>query len=107
MASQGSSTPSPKGQRSYQGSQFTSVEFTQVLKDAAIQIGMDGKGRWMDNVFIEPLWRSITYECVHLHAFKAESELRVGLLRWIGHYNTARPHSALGGRTPEQVHFQT
>ena len=53
-----------------QGSQFTSLEFTQTLKDAGVQISMDGKGRWMDNVFIERLWRSLKYECVYLHDFR-------------------------------------
>ena len=82
-----------------QGSQFTSVAFTRVLKDACVQISMDGKGRWMDNVFIERLWRSLKYECVYLHAFETGLALPAGLVRWIGHYNTHRPHSALAGRT--------
>jgi putative transposase len=90
-----------------QGSQFTSHEFTQALKDADIQISMDGKGRWMDNVFIERLWRSLKYECVYLYAFETASELRAGLLRWIGHYNTKRPHSTLAGRTPDELYHQS
>lgn len=61
---------------------------------------MDGRGRWMANVFIERLWRSLKYECVYLHAFEAGSELRAGLAKWIGYYNTNRPHSALAGATP-------
>jgi putative transposase len=88
-----------------QGSQFTSLAFTQVLADAGIRISMDGRGRWMDNVFIERLWRSMKYECVYLHAFETGLALHAGLLRWIGHYNTGRPHSALAGRTPEEVYF--
>jgi putative transposase len=87
-----------------QGSQFTSLPFTQMLRDAGIQISMDGRGRWMDNVFIERLWRSLKYESVYLHVFETGLELHAGLLRWIGHYNTRRPHSSLGGRTPDEVY---
>jgi putative transposase len=58
----------------------------------------------MDNVFIERLWRSLKYECVYLHAFETGSELRAGLLRWIGYYNTLRPHSALDGLTPDEAY---
>ena len=87
-----------------QGSQFTSLRFTDVLKDANVSISMDGRGRWMDNVFIERLWRSLKYECIYLHAFETGSELRVGLTRWIGYYNTRRPHSALAGRTPDEAY---
>jgi putative transposase len=64
-----------------QGSQFTSSEFTDVLRAAEVRISMDGRGRWMDNVFIERLWRSLKYECIYLHAFETGSELRAGLLR--------------------------
>ena len=87
-----------------QGSQFTSSEFTDVLRAAEVRISMDGRGRWVDNVFIERLWRSLKYECVYLHAFETGSELRAGLLRWIGYYNTGRPHSTLGGRTPDEAY---
>ena len=87
-----------------QGSQFTSFAFTAVLKDAEIRISMDGRGRWMDNVFIERLWRSMKYECVYLHAFETGSELRVGLTRWIGYYNADRPHSGLAGQTPDEAY---
>jgi len=89
-----------------QGSQFTSPRFTQVLKDADVRISMDGRGRWMDNVFIERLWRSIKYECVYLHAFESGSELRQGLARWVSYYNTDRPHSALAGQTPDERYHQ-
>ncbi len=65
---------------------------------------MDGRGRWMDNVFIERLWRSLKYECVYLHAFENGSELRVGLGRWINYYNTVRPHSTHGGKTPDEAY---
>jgi putative transposase len=87
-----------------QGSQFTSQEFTTVLRAADVRISMDGRGRWMDNVFIERLWRSLKYECVYLHAFESGSELRAGLARWIGYYNTRRPHSALAERTPDEAY---
>ena len=87
-----------------QGSQFTSAEFTDVLRAADVRISMDGRGRWMDNVFIERLWRSLKYECVYLHAFETGPELRAGLLRWIGYYNTRRPHSTLCGRTPDEAY---
>jgi putative transposase len=87
-----------------QGSQFTSPQFTEVLIGAEVRISMDGRGRWMDNVFIERLWRSLKYECVYLHAFETGSELRAGLTGWIGYYNTSRPHSALGGLTPDEAY---
>ncbi len=87
-----------------QGSQFTSPRFTEVLTDAGVRVSMDGRGRWMDNVFIERLWRSLKYECIYLHAFETGSEARAGIGKWITYYNTARPHSALGGRTPVEVH---
>jgi putative transposase len=87
-----------------QGSQFSSFAFTAVLKDAEVRISMDGRGRWMDNVFIERLWRSLKYECVYLHAFETGSELRVGLTRWIGYYNADRPHSGLAGLTPNEAY---
>jgi putative transposase len=87
-----------------QGSQFTSPQFTKVLRDAEIRISMDGKGRWMDNVFIERLWRSLKYECVYLHAFETGSELRGGLTQWVGYYNAKRPHSSLDGRTPDEAY---
>jgi putative transposase len=87
-----------------QGSQFTSLRFTEVLIGAGIQVSMDGRGRWMDNVFIERLWRSLKYECVYMNAFETRSEARAGLGRWIEYYNAERPHSALGGRTPAEAH---
>jgi putative transposase len=87
-----------------QGSQFTSPRFTGLLQQAGVRISMDGRGRWMDNVFIERLWRSLKYECVYLHAFETGSELRAGLSKWIGYYNAGRPHSALEGRTPDEAY---
>ena len=87
-----------------QGSQFTSPRFTSLLQQAGVRISMDGRGRWMDNVFIERLWRSLKYECVYLHAFETGSELRAGLTRWISYYNGQRPHSALAGQTPDEAY---
>jgi putative transposase len=87
-----------------QGSQFTSPRFVEVLTAAGVRVSMDGRGRWMDNIFIERLWRSVKYECVYLHAFETGSEARAGLGRWIAYYNADRPHSALGGRTPAEAH---
>ena len=89
-----------------QGSQFTSPRFTDVLRDAGVRISMDGRGRWMDNVFIERLWRSMKYECIYLHAFETGSELRAGLAKWFGHYNAHRPHSALAGRTHAEAYYE-
>lgn len=86
------------------GSQFTSPRFTQVLLDAGVRVSMDGRGRWIDKVFIERLWRSMKYECIYLNAFETGSEARAGIGRWITYYNRARPHTALRGRTPEEVH---
>ena len=78
--------------------------FTNTLKDADIRISMDGRCRWMDNVFIERLWRSLKYECVFLNAFETGSEARSGIGCWIAYYNADRPHSAFGGRTPHEVY---
>ena len=80
-----------------QGSQFTSPRLTEVLIEAGARISMDGRGRWMDNVFIERLWRSLKYECIYLHAFETGSETHSGIGRWVTYYNGSRPHSALGG----------
>ena len=87
-----------------QGSQFTSFAFTTTLSEAGIRISMDGRGRWMDNVFIERLWRSLKYECVFLNAFETGSEALAGIARWIGYYNADRPHSSFAGRTPDEVY---
>lgn len=87
-----------------QGSQFTSPRFVDVLVDAGVQVSMDGKGRWMDNVFIERLWRSLKYECIYIHAFETGTDLRHGLGTWISYYNADRPHSALGGATPNEAY---
>jgi len=89
-----------------QGSQFTSDAFTRVLKDHGIAISMDGKGRWMDNVFVERLWRNVKYEDLYLHAYETPTELRAGLARYFDFYNTRRRHSALDRRTPDAVYLE-
>ena len=89
-----------------QGSQFTSFEFTNVLKEAEIKISMDGRGRWMDNVFIERLWRSLKYECIYLNAFETGSEVRQAIDKWMTFYNDKRPHSTFAGHTPDEVYNQ-
>lgn len=88
-----------------QGCQFTSFEFTQVLKDAGVKISMDSKGRWMDNIMIERLWRSLKYECIYLHAFETGSETREGINKWIRRYNEERPHSSLDDKTPKEAYW--
>ena len=87
-----------------QGSQFTSGDFTDVLQEAGIRISMDGKGRWMDNVFIERLWRSLKYECVYLSEFATGSQARTGIGLWMDFYDRRRPHSALNDRTPQEAY---
>ena len=87
-----------------QGSQFTSVAFLTALQDAKIAISMDGKGAWRDNVFVERLWRTITDEEVYLRASRSVSEARRGLDRSVAFYNRRRPHSSLGGQTPDQAY---
>ena len=87
-----------------QGSQFTSVAFLTALQDAKIAISMDGKGAWRDNVFVERLWRTITDEEVYLRAYRRVSEARRGLDRSVAFYNRRRPHSSLGGQTPDQAY---
>jgi putative transposase len=89
-----------------QGSQFTSTSFTQELRDAGVQISMDSKGRWMDNIMIERLWRSLKYECIYLHAFETGSEVKKGIDKWMRQYNEERPHSSLDDRTPDEAYWK-
>jgi putative transposase len=89
-----------------QGSQFTSFAFTNILRENGIRISMDGRGRWLDNVFVERLWRSLKYENVYLHAYETGSEARAGIGRWIDFYNRLRPHSSLGGFPPDWCYEQ-
>jgi putative transposase len=88
-----------------QGSQFTSLEFTQLLKDHGIAISMDGKGCWRDNVFVERLWKSIKYEEVYLHAYESVSAAKSAIGRYLKFYNSRRPHSTLDGKTPDAFYF--
>ena len=87
-----------------QGSQFTSFEWMNALKDADVKISMDGKGRWIDNRMIERLWRSLKYECIYLNAFETGSETRAGIEKWIAYYNAERPHSTHGILTPDEAY---
>jgi len=86
-----------------QGSQFTSAAFTGTLFAAGIAISMDGRGRWMDNVFIERLWRSLKHEDIYLKGYADGREAKAGIGQWIAFYNSQRPHAALGHRTPMAV----
>jgi putative transposase len=88
-----------------QGSQFTSLAFTDVLLKAGIAISMDGRGSWRDNVFVERLWRSIKYEEVYLRAYDTVSEARASIDRYLAFYNGRRPHSSLDRQTPDQAYF--
>jgi putative transposase len=94
----------PEMMNTDQGSQFTSEEWTGELNRLGIAISMDGKGRWMDNVFIERLWRSVKYEEIYLKEHSSLPVLEAGLSEWFNRYNTWRPHQALGNQTPHQVH---
>ena len=89
-----------------QGAQFTSEAFTDVLKDQKIAISMDGKGRWVDNVFVERLWRSVKYEDVYLRAYETPAALRAGLEKYFRFYNARRRHTGLDRRTPDAVYFE-
>ena len=90
-----------------QGSQFTGTAFTGVLKRKEIQISMDGRGRWMDNVFIERLWRSVKYEEVYLKAYEDARQARSGLGKYFAFYNSQRRHQGLDRQTPDQVYFHS
>ena len=87
-----------------QGSQFTSHKFTDILQEAKIQISMDGRGRALDNVFIERLWRSVKYEDVYLRSYESPRALASGLSRYFDFYNHQRPHSSLGYKVPAAVY---
>jgi putative transposase len=87
-----------------QGSQFTSDDFTGTLKQHGVLISMDGKGRCMDNIFVERLWRSLKYEEVYLHAYATVAEAKAGIGAWLDFYNQERQHQSLGYRTPRQIY---
>ena len=88
-----------------QGAQFTSEAFTGVLKNAGVDTSMDGKGRWIDNVFVERLWRSVKYEEVYLKAYETVSEARDGIGTYLEFYNSERRHQSLDRKTPDQVYL--
>ena len=90
--------------RSVESAQFTSDDFTDTLKRHAITISMDGKGRYMDNIFVERLWRRIKYEEVYLSAYASVTEAKTGIGSWFGLYNEERQHHSLGYRTPPQAY---
>jgi len=93
--------PAPEIFNTDQGAQFTSDAFTRVLRGREIRISMDGRGRCLDNVFVERLWRSLKYEEVYLHAYDDAREARAGIARYFVFYNEARTHQSLGYQTPE------
>jgi putative transposase len=95
----------PEIWNSDQGSHFTSPQYTDLLQAAHVQISMDGRGRALDNIFVERLWRSVKYEDVYLHDYATPREARHGLRRYFEFYDHERPHQALGYRTPAEVYF--
>jgi putative transposase len=92
--------PAPQIFNTDQGAQFTAESFTGVLRRRGIQISMDGKGRCLDNVFVERLWRSLKYEDVYLYAYESLAAARAGIRRYFTFYNESRPHQTLGYQTP-------
>ncbi len=88
-----------------QGAQFTALEFTSRLESAGVRISMDGRGRALDNVFVERLWRSVKYEHVYLYEYAMVPELEKGLNNYFTFYNHERPHQSLSYQTPAEVHF--
>jgi putative transposase len=90
---------------SAQGNQFTGEAFTGALIKNDIAISMDGKGAWRDNVFVERLWRSVKYDEVYLKAYDTASEACASIERYLDFYNRRRPHSSLGGTTPDHAYF--
>ena len=90
-----------------QGSQFTDDDFTAPLLEKGVRVSMDGKGRWVDNVFVERLWRSVKYEDIYLHAYQTVSEVRAALTSYFSFYNVDRPHQSLEYRTPDEMYFAT
>lgn len=95
---------SPEVFNSDQGSQFTSAAFTDVLKREGVAISMDGRGRALDNIFVERLWRNVKHEDVYLRGYANMAELTVGLAQYFAYYNVERPHQSLGYRTPDVVY---
>ena len=90
-----------------QGSQFTDDDFTAPLLAKGVRVSMDGKGRWVDNVFVERLWRSVKYEDIYLHAYETVRDVRAALTTYFSFYNVGRPHQSLDYRTPDEMYFAT
>lgn len=97
----------PHIHNSDQGVQYTDGDYTDILKESNVLISMDGRGRCMDNIFTERLWRSVKYENIYTHGYTTIHEVRDGLTNYFHHYNTSRPHQSLEYQTPHQVHYQT
>lgn len=97
----------PEIWNSDQGSHFTSPQYRDVLQGAGVQISVDGKGRALDNVFVERLWRSVKYEEVYPREYATPRDARQGLTRYLTFYNDERPHQALAYRTPREVYTET
>ena len=92
--------------RPVESAQFTSFEFTQLVKDNGVAISMDGHGCWRDNVFVERLWKSIKYEEVYLRSYATVSQARDGIGRYLNFYNARRPHSSLDAMTPDEYDYR-
>lgn len=90
-----------------QGSQFNSEDFIEPLEAKGVRVSMDGKGRWIDNVFVERLWRSVKYEDIYLRAYETPIEVKRGLTSYFSFYNESRPHQSLEYRTPDEFYFET
>ena len=99
-----SGTAGPRSSTPTKASQFTSEDFTGTLQRHGVTISMDGKGRYMDNIFVERLWRSLKYEEVYLNAYASVAEAKAGIGSWLDFYNQERQHQSLGYRTPRQAY---
>lgn len=89
-----------------QGSQFTSNEFTSFLEGEMVRISMDGKGRALDNIYIERFWKTLKYEDIYLYRYDTLKNLRKGLMKYFNFYNSERPHQSLDGKSPDEIYFQ-
>jgi len=99
-------TAKPQIHNSDQGSHFTSPKYTDILTEAEVQISMDGRGRYMDNIFTERLWRSVKCENVYIKGYETIEEARIGLAEYFDLYNNRRPHQSLGDNTPAEIYYQ-
>lgn len=89
-----------------QGSQFTSLRYTSILEEANIKISMDGRGRALDNIFVERLWRSLKYEDIYLNQYETVAEVKAGIKKYFDYYNNERQHETLGYKTPAEIFFE-